>query len=33
MERGREYLSFVGKRDPPSQSFGGSAEARGADQQ
>jgi chorismate mutase/prephenate dehydrogenase len=31
MERGREYLSFVGKRDPPSQSFGGSAEARGAE--
>ena len=31
MERGREYLSFVGKRDPPSQSFGGFAEARGAE--
>ncbi len=31
MERGREYLSFVGKRNPPSQSFGGSAEARGAE--
>jgi len=31
MERGREYLSFVGKRDPPSQIFGGSAEARGAE--
>jgi len=31
MERGREYLTFVGKRDPPSQSFGGSAEARGAE--
>jgi len=31
MERGREYLSFVGKRDPPSQSFGGSAKARGAE--
>jgi chorismate mutase/prephenate dehydrogenase len=30
MERGREYLSFVGRRDPPSQSLGGSAEARGA---
>jgi chorismate mutase/prephenate dehydrogenase len=30
MERGREYLSFVGKRDPPSQSSGGSAEARPA---
>jgi chorismate mutase/prephenate dehydrogenase len=31
MERGREYLTFVGKRDPPSQSFGGSTEARGAE--
>ena len=31
MERGREYLSFVGKRNPPSQSSGGSAEDRRAE--
>ncbi len=32
MERGREYLSFVGRRDPPSPSFGGGGGAE-ADQQ